>query len=348
MDGGGRLDQPLMRSGPEAGERLGAPVDGPEQARVRSIRRRARSRRPTWLQTWADSRPTHGLSEWMGAAQRRSARWVAKMRLPPPPGAGIAASIVLLASAIGYGVVAGNHLSALIDWAKDTRDATANSLGFRIVAVSLSGEKEVSREEILTTAGVTGRASLLFLDADAARARLMENPWIADATVLKLYPDRLQITITERQPFALWQKNGHVNVIAADGTVLEPFVERRYLNLPFVVGKGAERQAEDFIEVLDRYPGIAGQVRASILVAERRWDLLLKNGIDIELPETNEAAALDRLVALDRDKKLLSRDISIVDLRLPDRVTVRLSAAAAQARDDALTDAKKKKKGGDA
>ena len=44
-------------------------------------------------------------------------------------------------------------------------------------------------------AGVTGRSSLLFLDADEARARLKANPWIADATVLKLYPDRLHITV---------------------------------------------------------------------------------------------------------------------------------------------------------
>jgi cell division protein FtsQ len=52
-------------------------------------------------------------------------------------------------------------------------------------------------------------------------------------------------------------------------------------------------------------------------------------------------------VALDREKKLLSRDIVAVDLRLPDRVSVRLSDAAAQAREDALKDTKKKK-GGDA
>jgi cell division protein FtsQ len=266
---------------------------------------------------------------------------------PPPPGIGIAASALLLASAIGYGVVKGQHLPALIDWARDARDGMANSLGFRIAEVSISGAKEVSREEILTTAGVTGHASLLFLDADAARARLMANPWIGDAAVLKLYPSRLQIVITERQAFALWQKNGRVNVIAADGTVLEPYVERRYLGLPFVVGEGAQGQARNFLSVLDRYPDIASRVRASILVAQRRWDLLLKNGIDIELPELNEAAALDRLVGLDHGKKLLSRDVTIVDLRLPDRVTVRLSDAAAQAREQAIKDNQRKKKGGD-
>jgi cell division protein FtsQ len=175
----------------------------------------------------------------------------------------------------------------------------------------------------------------------------MANPWIADAAVLKLYPDRLQITVTERQAFALWQKDGRVSVIAADGTILEPFVEDRYLRLPLVVGRGAERQAKDFLAIVDRYPGIESLLRASVLVADRRWNLRLANGIDVRLPETDVEQALDRLVTLDREKKLLSRDIVAVDLRLSDRVTVRLSDAAAQAREDALKD-KKKKKGGDA
>jgi len=306
--------------------------DDTGQARRSRIRRRFRLHVPAWL---ARVRPQSG------------GRLARVARLALAPGLGVAASTLLLGSALGYGVIKGGHGPAVIDWAKDVRDAAANSLGFRIAAVSLSGEKEISREEILTIAGVTGRASLLFLDADAARARLMANPWIADAAVLKLYPDRLQITIRERQAFALWQKDRHVNVIADDGTVLEAFVERRYLTLPLVVGKGAEHQAKDFLAVVDRYPQIRAQLRASILVAQRRWNLLLQNGVDVELPETDVASALDRLVALDRDKKLLSRDIAQVDLRLPDRVTVRLSDAAAQAREDALKD-RKPKKGGSA
>jgi cell division protein FtsQ len=274
-------------------------------------------------------------------------RWALRTVRLPPPGVGVAASALLLAATLGYGAFAGGHVTAIVDWLKDARDSAANAAGFRIAAISLTGPKEVSREEILTTAGVTGRASLLFLDAAAARTRLLANPWIADAAVLKLYPDRLQITITERQAFALWQKDGRVSVIAADGTVLERFVENRYLGLPLVVGRGAQRQAKDFLAIVDRYPDIRSAVRASVLVAERRWNLRLNNGIDVRLPEANVEQALDRLVALDQDKKLLSRDIVAVDLRLSDRVTVRLSDAAAQARDDALKD-KKKKKAGDA
>ena len=259
----------------------------------------------------------------------------------------MAIATMLLAAAVGYSVVAGGHLANIGTWAKAARDEVANAVGLRIAAVSISGSKEVSREEILTAAGVSGRVSLLFLDAGAARTRLLSNPWIADAAVLKLYPDRLQISVTERQAFALWQKSGRVSVIAPDGTVLEPYIEDRYLDLPLVVGRGAETQAKDFFAILDRFSVIRAQLRASVLVAERRWDLWLKNGVEIRLPETRVEQALELLTKLDREKQLLSRDIVAVDLRLPDRVSVRLSDGAALAREEALKD-KKKKKGGDA
>jgi cell division protein FtsQ len=348
MDGGGRLDQSVMRSGPAVGGQVGARLDGPTQARWR-----VPALLPHWLKLWRGRRLSIAmpdwLPDWMKPLWRRSERWLIRIvRLPVPHGVGVAASLLLLVSALGYGVVVGGHLPAVLNWAGTTRDAVADAFGFRIAEVSLSGAKEISREEILTTIGVTGQTSLLFLNADAARARLMANPWVADAAVLKLYPNRLQITITERRPFALWQKDGDVEVIADDGTVLEHFVERRYVHLPFVVGKGAQRRARAFLDILDRYPDIASRVRASVLVARRRWDLLLKNGIDVELPEANPAVALNHLVALDREKKLLTRDITVVDLRLPDRVTVRLSDAAAQARAEALKEYAKKKKGGDA
>jgi cell division protein FtsQ len=332
MDGGGRLDQPLMRSGLSGGDEVGAPVDEPSLAHAGSHRR------------------GHAhLRQWLSGYRRRSLRWAAKfVRFPPPRGVGVIGFVLLLLATVAYGVVAGEHVGTIVAWARDARDAVANSLGFRIAAISLSGEKEVSREQILMAAGVNGGASLLFLDADVARRRLMANPWIADAAVLKLYPDRLQITIRERHAFALWQKSGRLSVIAEDGTVLEPFVERRYLKLPLVVGRGAARRAEDFLTIVDRYPDIRSKLRASILVAQRRWNLLLRNDIEVLLPETDVGPTLDRLVALDRTKKLLSRDITIVDLRLPDRVSVRLSDAAAQAREAVLKADKKKKKRGDA
>jgi len=280
-------------------------------------------------------------------------RWgAAILEFKAPRGAGSSAAALLLLASASYGAIKGGHVPVIVAQVQDICDAAANSVGFRISEIALAGEHEFGREDILTLAGITGRSSLLFLDAAQTRARLLTNPWIAEATVLKLYPDRLRIEITERKAFALWQKGGRVALIAADGTMLEPTVPWRFASLPQVVGRGADQAAQEFLALLARYPAIAQAVEASVLVAERRWNLHLKGGVEVLLPESQPERALMTLIGLEQAKKLLSRDIVEVDLRLADRVTVRLSDGAAAARDEGLKaaekDKKAKRKGSDA
>jgi cell division protein FtsQ len=189
---------------------------------------------------------------------------------------------------------------------------------------------------------------LLFLDASTVRARLKANPWIADATVLKFYPGQLHINIVERSAFALWQRDGRISVISDDGAVLEPYLSHRFMSLPLVVGRGAETRARDFLALLARYPQVNSVTKAAILVGERRWNLRLKDGLDIRLPENDVGNALTTLSKLDKEERLFSRDIVAVDLRLPDRLTVQLSEDAARAREELFKDKKPKKKAGDA
>jgi cell division protein FtsQ len=272
-------------------------------------------------------------------------RWSAFLDSKWPRGLGVAASALVILAGLGYGTVKGDHMPRIAAGLKEARDGIANAAGFRVVSITLAGNRQVSREEVLASAGITGTTSLLFLDVEQIRDRLKTNPWIADATVLKLYPGELQIGVKEREAFALWQKDGRISVIADDGTVLEPYVAPRLTRLPLVVGRGAQTRAKEFLALLDRYPTMRDFVHASVLVGERRWNLRLKNGIDVRLPESDVAPALERLVALDREKNLITRDIVVIDLRLTDRVTVRLTDAAAQARIDASKDKPKKRDG---
>ncbi len=275
-------------------------------------------------------------------------RLIAWIERHVPRRAGIAATALLLFASAGFGVVRGGHVDELSVAFSDTRNALANSAGFRITSVVINGRKQLTQDEILAIGGVNGRSSLLFLDAGALRDKLKSNPWIADATVLKLYPGRLEIDLVERSAFALWQEEGRLSVIAEDGAVLEPYVSRRFLSLPLVVGKGAETHARDFLALLARYPQVHDVTKAAIFVGQRRWNLLLKDGLDIRLPEHDVGNALAELSRLDKEDKLFSRDIVAVDMRLPDRLTVQLSDDAAKARDKLFDDKKPKKKAGDA
>jgi cell division protein FtsQ len=145
----------------------------------------------------------------------------------------------------------------------------------------------------------------------------------------------------------LWQQDGRISVIADDGAVLEPYLSRRFISLPLVVGKGAETHARDFLALLGHYPQVRSTTKAAIFVGERRWNLRLKEGLDIRLPENDVGNALAALSKLDKEDRLFSRDIVAVDMRLPDRLTVQLSENAAKTREE-LFKKQQKKKAGDA
>jgi len=306
------------------------------------------------LREWVQEKFAHKRAT---AKQKTKTKAVIEREPPPrlvalverilPRRVGITMTVLLLIGSCGLGIVKGGHLQDFITAVSDARNAMANSAGFRITSVVINGRKQLSQDEILAVGGVSGRSSLLFLDADDVRDKLKANPWIADATVLKLYPGQLMIEITERKAFALWQEAGRLSVIADDGALLEPYVSRRFLSLPLVVGKGADTQARDFLALLARYPQVNSVTKAAIYVGERRWNLRLKDGLDIRLPEQDVGNALAALSKLDKDEKLFSKDIVAIDMRLPDRLVVQLSDDAAKARDDLFKD-KKKKKAGDA
>jgi cell division protein FtsQ len=328
MDGAGRLARSLRSLRPQADLKAAA-IGAVVLLRERlGLRARVRAKRVI------DRDPPNRLILWLE-------RYL-------PNRTGFALTVLMLAGSTTLGVVKGGHVDEFVAALSDTRNALANSAGFRITTVAINGRKQLSQDEVLAIGGVNGRSSLLFLDAATVRDKLKTNPWIADATILKLYPGRLQIDIVERTAYALWQQDGRLSVIADDGAVLEPYMSRRFISLPLVVGKGAADKARDFLALLDRYPQVRAATKAAIYVGERRWNLRLKDGLDIRLPENDVGNALALLSKLDKDDRLFSRDIVTVDMRLPDRLTVQLSEDAAKAREELFKDKKPKKKAGDA
>ena len=326
MDGAGRLARSLRSLGPQAD--LKAAAIGAVVLLREHLGQRSRTR------TSIDREPPN--------------RWIARLERYLPRRIGVTATVLMLLGSAGFGVVKGGHVDDVAAAVSDVRNALANSAGFRINAVAINGRKQLSQDEVLAIGGVNGRSSLLFLDAVTVRDKLKANPWIADATVLKFYPNQLQIDIVERTAFALWQEGGRLSVISEDGAVLEPYVSRRFVTLPLVVGKGAETRARDFFALLARYPQVRSVTKAAIFVGERRWNLRLKDGLDIRLPENDVGNALAALSKMDKEDRLFSRDIVAVDMRLPDRLTVQLSEDAAKAREELFKDKKARKKAGDA
>jgi cell division protein FtsQ len=227
---------------------------------------------------------------------------------------------ISLAGAAVYGIWVSGKDGSLYREA----EALAVAAGFGVERITIEGQQHLSDAELAAALGAGPGTMMLAFDTDAAKARLEAVPWIKRAQIMRLLPSTLQVVIEERTPFAMWQSKGQTYVVDRSGTVLGPAVREAYPDLPLVVGEGAAKNAADLFAELAFFEDVEKEVRAAIRVGDRRWTLKLASGIDVMLPDDNVADALKTLVGLDEERKLLHRDIAAVDLRLADRVSVKL------------------------
>lgn len=260
---------------------------------------------------------------------RRSRSVMARIerRVPQFFGTWLLAGFMAVVAVAGLG--AGGQITKYLEENGRPRDVAAKLLGLGIEEIAISGLIQLREGEILGAAGISPRISLPFLDVALAREALEALPLVQSASVRKLYPDGVVISLVEREPYALWQVDGEVYVISMDGEVIDLFrPDPRYVALPLVVGEAANARLDDYFSLIDSAGPLTQRIRAGTLVAERRWTLKLDNGMDVRLPEIDPMGALQRLVDLEERHGLLEKDVIAIDLRMPDRVVVRLTEDA--------------------
>ena len=260
------------------------------------------------------------------------------------PGIGVLLAAALIGGAGLAGAVRGGQYAQFVAENGDARDVAARLFGFGIGAITINGAKELQASEVLAAAGITPRGSVLFLDVGAMRTGRVGLPLVKEASVRKLYPNQIVLDLVEREPFAVWQKDGALKVVAADGTAIDDFRDERFMGLPFVVGTSANAHLPEYLALLDAAGDLKSRIRAGIFVGERRWDLKLDSGVLLRLPEIGAADVLRDFAKLARDNRVLEKDVIAIDLRIPGRLVARISEEAAATRAESLS--KKKGRGG--
>lgn len=232
---------------------------------------------------------------------------------------------LVAAATIGFGFVlaTSDRAEALTGEVDGRLTAATLNAGFAARTVEVQGATPSSRAAILAAAGVRPGDPMLTLDLAALRGRVEGVGTVDRVRVVRLLPDTLVISVTERPRLAVWQRGAVLSVIDPTGRVIREASAADFPNLPLVVGVGAETGATAMLEQIARRPRLSAQVEALVRVDGRRWDLRMKQGGLIQLPAEQPEAALIRLDTLDRGSRLLELGFARVDLRNPEVVSVR-------------------------
>lgn len=199
--------------------------------------------------------------------------------------------------------------------------ATADA-GFAVHAIHLEGRSRTSANQVTEAINVEVGEPILRLSLSDLREQLETIPTVKQASVERGLPDRLLITLAEREPVAIWQYHGKLVMIDDVGTAMPELEVKSYAHMPLVVGKGAPEQVADILNLLAGQPELQQQVRAVTRISQRRWDVHLKQGITIKLPQEAPEVAWKRLAHLHREQQLLLRAISAVDMRSDERMYI--------------------------
>jgi cell division protein FtsQ len=210
-----------------------------------------------------------------------------------------------------------------------------------VTRITVQGNQRMSRGEVLGLLDGLSGTSIVLTDLESWRQRLLMSPWVADASIRRMFPGTLAVVIEERQPIGIGRIKGTLYLIDKTGTVIDEFGPNYAdLDLPIVDGlspKGEEDQSMDqaraalagrLMSELARRPKLAGQV-SQIDVSDSRNAIVLLKG-DTALLRVGDERFTERLQSyLDLMPALRERipDIDYVDLRFDERVYVRPQSA---------------------
>jgi cell division protein FtsQ len=261
--------------------------------------------------------PRKKVSNWANA-QLRGARYRAghALRLG-------AIAVLAIGGIVIGGLAAFGQLDGVGGMAESALSERLANAGFTVRAVEVSGGGQISPQRIADIIGARPGTGLLDLDPAEARERVEALPWVSEASVVRLWPDRIAVLLIEREPYALWQTGGYHRVIDREGVVIAGANPVDYADLPRVVGAGANEDAAEILELLALQPNLRRITTHVVRVGERRWNLRLATGGDVMLPEGDPAAALATIATLHANHGVLDLDAQSFDIRGEGELAIR-------------------------
>ena len=204
-----------------------------------------------------------------------------------------------------------------------TLETSGSVVGFQVQDVVITGRAHTSQDAIIAALGIVEGDSLLSIKPAEVRARLETLPWIESVRVERILPKGLRLTLSEREPVAIWQNQGTHRLVDRSGVEIigapvEPFAE----HLPIITGTAALDNIGSLFSLLRREPELFSQTIAATRVSGQRWDVLLQGQVLVKLPAQDPSRAWSTLAMAQRRGRLLDREISSIDLRIPDRMIV--------------------------
>ena len=204
------------------------------------------------------------------------------------------------------------------------------TIGWGLNDITLEGRDKTTKEDVLRVINLQRGDNILEISLPKVCADVQSLPWVKKAVVSRRYfPNIIHISITEKKVKSIWQYQNEFYPIDEDGNIIETeYVPEK--NLLLIVGDGAPEHFNQLLQIVEKDKDLYSRLKAANYISNRRWDLIfddIENGITVKMPEDDLEAAWKKLVKLDKTRGILKRKLTFIDLRLKNKVVVRLDTS---------------------
>ncbi|WP_170381733.1 cell division protein FtsQ/DivIB [Ruegeria atlantica] len=259
----------------------------------------------------------------------RLQRWM----LTPGVRRGLRVGLPVLAVCAAAGVYFGSEerREAVVAYVADVKTSIQQRPEFMVNLMAIDGAGTNLSEDIREVVPLDFPISSWDLDVEQIRDTITGLNPVKSATVRVRPGGILQVDVVERQPVVVWRTRSGIELLDETGAHVERIVSRKdHPNLPLIAGKGADGHVAEAMALLTTARSLGGRVRGLVRIGERRWDLVLDRGQRVMLPTEKPVRALERVLAVNEVQDLLDRDVAVVDMRLGQRPTIRMTKAASE------------------
>lgn len=197
------------------------------------------------------------------------------------------------------------------------------SAGFRVEKILVEGRENTDAALLKSLIGLEKGDPILNFDPKKMREDIEKISWVKSVILERRLPDTVYIEITERHPLAIWKKRNERVLIDEDGEILSDEDIQDFMPLITLFGEDAPEHAKELIEMIAAEPELDARMESAERISGRRWNLRLKNGIMILLPENDIGLALRRMMTAHEEDALLNKDIVNIDLRNSEKIIVK-------------------------
>ena len=194
--------------------------------------------------------------------------------------------------------------------------------GLKLSHIQVRGRSHISKDTLLAALDLQLDAPIFSINLQDLHNRVSQIGWVKNVIIERRLPGTIHIVLDERVPVALLQNDTDHQLIDATGAIIEGADPRDFTHLKVVAGDNAAANAAPILAALKTEPELFSEVWAISFRSERRWDVYLKNGMEIRLPESDPISAWSRLAVIDREKAITNRDLAVIDLRIPKQLIV--------------------------